>query len=136
MPAKLLVGKCKKCGEVIKIDMGIRDQDEVIAKVRAWDGYECPGHHVEISGSPYPSFWAMDTWHIEIVDSLPTEEEWLEAMRRDYEVRDTDGMAGLITAFSYGFPMTNDGRNWDFTRSPSGKRYYYAAKKEEVKEDA
>lgn len=59
--------------------------------------------------------------------------EFLEELnKRHREVIDTNEIQKrkIITGFAYGFPMTNDGHTWSFTRAPSGKRYYYRSPKE------
>lgn len=121
---KLLTGQCRTCGETIKIAMDDATKEHIIEVIAKWDTFSCPGHHVELSG-PYPHHWALDDWVI-VEGQVPSEEEFEAQLRADHkEVRDTEGMAGLITSFSLGFPMTNDGRSWDFTVSPEGKRWYY-----------
>ncbi len=52
---RILNAKCKKCGATVRIKMGDKSREEVIEKLSAWDGFECPGFHVEIV-SPV-NFW-------------------------------------------------------------------------------
>lgn len=119
-----LKGNCRKCGETIKMDIGDMTRDEAIAALKEWKMFSCPGHHVEIC-PPYPHFWNLDEWEL-IEGHCMTEDEFLSDLKTKYkDVRDTEGMAGLIDGFSYGFPMTNDGKCWDFCQSPKGKRWYY-----------
>lgn len=121
--AKMLVGKCQ-CGAKIRLDIGERTREEAIELVKKWTTFDCPGHHVELD-SPYPYYWKLDEWVLEESD-VQTEEEFEAELRLRYkDVRDTEGMAGLIEGFACGFPMTNDGKCWDFTQSPEGKRWYY-----------
>ena len=56
------------------------------------------------------------------------EKEWLAQMRKRYkEVVDCEEFYKLdiLKGFAFGFPITTDGKNWNFTNSPSGKRYYF-----------
>ena len=122
----ILQGNCKKCHTEIKLDIGDKTVEEVVFQLEQRKSFECPGHHVEL-GSPYPHYWKVEEWD-QVEGTAPTEEEWLEELRsRCVEVLSTDEMRSrdIITSFCYGLPMTSDGHNWDFTQSPSGKRYYY-----------
>lgn len=120
----VLVGQCATCGETIRIAMDDKSKQEVIEAISKWETFSCPGHHVELSG-PYPHHWPMDAWEVQSANVLD-EAEFEAKLRADYkEVRDTQGMSGLITGFAAGFPLTNDGKCWNFTESPKGKRWYY-----------
>lgn len=120
----ILQGYCSKCQTLVKLDIGFMTKDEVIDKLRSMQGFECPGHHVELS-SPYPAYWNADEWELVEGQAL-TEEQFLAQLRADHtEVRSTEEMQGIITGFAYGFPITNDGNEWNFCSSPDGKRYYY-----------
>jgi hypothetical protein len=122
----LLVGKCKKCDTTIKLDVKERTLPEAIETLKKMDTFHCPGHHVELC-SPYPRYWNVDEWEFQ-EGAAPTDEEFLAELKGKYkDVCDTYEMQArdVITSFSYGLPMTNDGKNWDFTQSPSGKRYYF-----------
>jgi hypothetical protein len=121
----ILKGNCKKCGETVRLDIGDWTLQEAIDHISKWkDGYSCPGHHVELY-SPYPDDWKLEEWTLE-EGHAPTEEEFLADLQAKFkDVRDTAGMQGLITSFSYGFPDTNDGKAWNFIASPKGKRWYY-----------
>ena len=124
----LLVGKCKKCDGVIKIEMGSLSQSQIRDKLSKLDSFSCC-NHVELT-SPVPHYWDID--HFKMMDdSLPTEKEFLDDLKSKYsDVRNTAAMAPLITGFSYGFPLTNDGNDdWTFTHSPGGTRYYYRGKR-------
>ena len=60
----ILKGTCKKCGSVIKLDIGDRSVREVVELLKKQDTFICPGHHVELC-PPYPAFWEVDTWELE-----------------------------------------------------------------------
>lgn len=123
----MLQGKCKECGCLIKIRRGKLSREEVIELLKKKQGFECPGHHVELS-SPYPHFWNIDEF--EEVDDLPevSEGEWLKEMREKHkEVLNCEEFYGLdvLKGFSCGLPVTTDDKSWNFTSSPKGNRYYY-----------
>jgi hypothetical protein len=120
----ILKGPCKKCGTEVKLDIGEMTVEGAIEKLSKQDGgFQCPGHHVEIS-APVPTYWDIATWE-QMEGKAPTEEEFLAKLKNEYvEVRTTDEMRGLITGFAMGFPITNDGKNWDYAHSPKGQRYY------------
>jgi len=123
----VLQGRCKKCGTLIRIRQDELSRKEVIERISKLESFECPGHHVEF-GSPYPDYWNIDEFE-EVPDPKPTsEKEWLEKMRKTYkEVLSTEEFQklGVLKGFSFGFPLTTDEKNWDFTNSPEGKRYYF-----------
>lgn len=123
----MLQGKCKKCGCIIQILQKGFSRKQVIEKIKRWETFECPGHHVELS-SPYPNYWCLDEFE-ELPDpQVSTEQEWLKQMREKYkEVLDAEEFyrRGVLKEFCFGFPVTTDRINWDFTQSPSGKRYYF-----------
>lgn len=122
----MLKGTCKGCGCTIKLDIGNKTLDEVKESLGKQDGFSCPGHHVELN-SPYPHYWNIDEWEL-IEGSAPTDEEVLAELKKKFvEVIDTEEMTNrhIITGFSSGYPITNDGNNWNFTTAPSGKRFYY-----------
>lgn len=123
----MLQGKCKKCGTLIQIRQGKHSREELIELLKKKEGFECPGHHVELS-SPYPHYWNVDEW--EEVEDPPevSEGDWLKNMREKYEeVLNCDEFYKLdvIKSFAFGLPITTDDKNWNFTNSPKGKRYYY-----------
>jgi len=129
-------GKCKKCGNLIKIRQGKLSREEIIELLKKKQGFECPGHHVELS-SPYPFYWNIDEWE-EVEDPLEvSEEDWLKEIKAKYqEVLDCDKFYGLdvLKSFAFGLPITTDGKSWNFANSPEGKRYYFCGlKKEEAK---
>jgi hypothetical protein len=120
----ILQGNCSKCGELVKLDIGDQTIEQVKTLLSKRETFECPGHHVELC-SPYPHFWDVDKWVL-VEGKAMSEEEFLADLKSNSEeVRDTNGMSGLITSFAYGFPITNDGHSWSFTHSPAGKRFYY-----------
>lgn len=122
----LLQGKCTKCDCLVSLDIGDKTKEEAIEGVRQWGTFHCVGHHLELC-SPYPKYWNMDEWLL-AEGKAPTEEEFVADLKSKYEyVIDTEEMTKLniIKGFSYGFPITNDGKNWSFDHSPKGKRWYY-----------
>ncbi len=120
-------GKCKHCGYIIKIKQGNLSRQKVIERLKKMETFECPGHHVELC-SPYPHFWNIDEFE-EIKDPPKvSEKEWLSQMRKRYrEVLDHEEFYKLdiLKGFAFGFPVTTDGKSWNFTKSSSGKRYYF-----------
>lgn len=121
----LLKGPCKTCGETITLDIGDMTIEQIKEKLSHQEfGFSCPGHHVEMNPA-YPDHWEVDTWEL-LEGNVKTEEEFVADLRSKFvDVRDTAGMAGLITTFAFGEPMTNDGHTWSFCSSPKGKRWYY-----------
>lgn len=123
----MLEGRCRKCNCLIRIRQGGLSRQEVIARLKKMETFECPGHHVELC-SPYPDFWNVDEF--EEVEDPPEvkEKEWLAQMRKRYkEVLDCEKFynLGILKGFAFGFPVTTDGINWNFGNSPSRKRYYF-----------
>ena len=76
----MLQGKCKTCGTLVKIRQGKHSREEIIELLKKKDGFECPGHHVELS-APYPFHWNVDEW--EEIEDPPeqSEENWLKDMQ-------------------------------------------------------
>jgi len=123
----MLQGKCKKCGTLVKIRQGKHSREEVIELLKKKQGFECPGHHVELC-SAYPHFWNVDEW--EEVEDPPeeNEEDWLKDMREKYEEvlhYEEFNKLDVCQSFLHGLPITTDDKNWNFTNSPRGERYYY-----------
>ena len=123
----MLEGRCKRCNCLIRIRQGKLSRQEVIERLKKMQTFECPGHHVELC-SPYPHFWNVDEF--EEVEDPPevSEKEWLAKMRKRYkEVLDCEEFynLGILKGFAFGFPVTTDGKNWNFANSPSGKRFYF-----------
>ena len=124
----ILKGKCKKCGIEVKLDVGDMTKQETydMLKKNHKDGFHCPGHHMEL-GCSVPHYWDVLNWEFE-EGSAPTDEEVLTEMKEKCEeVISSDEMnsRGIITGFAFGYPMTNDGHDWNFRSLPSGKRVYY-----------
>ena len=123
----MLEGRCEKCNCTIRIRQGNLSRQEVIERLKKMETFEYPGHHVEF-GSPYPGFWNVDEFE-ELKDPPEvSEKEWLAQMRKRYkEVLGCEKFykLGILKGFAFGFPVTTDDKNWDFTNSPSGKRYYF-----------
>ena len=122
-------GKCKKCGCLIQIRQGKLSREEVVELLKKKQGFECPGHHIELC-SPYPYFWNVDEF--EEVEDPPEvgEEEWLEEMKAKHaEVLDCDEFYKLdvLKSFTFGLPITTDDKSWNFASSPCGKRYYFCS---------
>ncbi len=97
--------------------------------------FECPGHHVELSGPL--GYWEIDFGTVHEDDAkLPTDEEWLAEKRERYEhVVDTgelDSVVDEVLGFAMGVcVVTRDGHKEyvDFADSPSGTRYYFISRK-------
>lgn len=124
----ILTGTCKKCGTQVKLDIGELSEEEIQQRIS--DIHECPGHHHEINGMD--GCWDVKNWHVEDGEAL-AEEIFLARLKEEYaEVLDTDEFSarGILRCFSYGFPMTTDGKRWDFLSSPTCKRYYVTRDKE------
>ena len=125
----ILKGKCKKCGCMVELDIGNLDMERV--KEQVANTCQCPGHHYELDGML--NYWEVDNWEI-IEGTAPTEEEFISSLKAQYEeVLSTDEFAAkdILEGFSYGYPITNDGRNWDYAHSPNGTRYYFTKDKQE-----
>lgn len=126
----LIVGECRKCGETVKIDIGDKTVAEVIKTMKAWDSFECPGHHAELC-SPVPHFWDVENWKIE-EGSAPSEEEWLAKESEKRELLTTEQMTSKYDVIGFGFgaccasPKGGGEKVYlDWLTSPAGRRYYY-----------
>jgi hypothetical protein len=118
----IISGKCKKCGCTVQLDIDDLDMEQIKEKVA--NIHQCPGHHYELDGML--NYWDVEHWDI-IEGSAPTEEEFVSALKEQYEeVLSTDEFAArnILKGFSYGYPITNDNRDWDYVHSPKGQRYY------------
>lgn len=122
----LLVGRCRKCGTEVTLDIGNKSLDEVKKNLKKMDSFQCPGKHIELS-SPYPEYWYIDNWVFKEGESISEEDFVADLKEKNTEVIDTDEMISrnIIQCFSYGLPITNDGFNWNYVHSPKGKRWYY-----------
>jgi len=119
---------CKKCGESFKLDIGKKSIEEVKKQLSKQNGFECPGHHVELN-SP------MDYWVLgEIIEgSIQSESDWLESMKKNGRILySNDDVRELFncTGFSMGIFCGTDKKTkervlLDFSTSPEGNRYYY-----------
>ena len=119
---------CKKCGESFKLDIGKKSIEEVKKQLSKQNGFECPGHHVELN-SP------MDYWVLgEIIEgSIQSESDWLESMKKNGRILySNDDVRELFncTGFSCGVfcgtdKKTKESIMLDFSSSPEGNRYYY-----------
>lgn len=123
--------KCSKCGESSKLDTADMSQKEVQKWLdKSGDGFQCFGNHVELCERS--RFWTVD-WSTMKEGSGPTDEEFVEKLKLNhkevYKNKDLDTRY-KVTGFSYGMCITEDKQTgetacFDFTRSPSGERYYY-----------
>jgi len=120
----IVTARCKKCGAKIDLSIGNMSREEVEKKLGEQEMFHCPGHHMEI-GSPL-FYWVID-WDSLREGKAPSEKEFVEELKKKYKiVLSSDEMdTSIITGFLHGVPITNDGHRWNFTHSPSGKRYYY-----------
>ena len=123
-------GICRKCGEVVKLDLGDLTPAEGRARLEAMNSFNCTGNHVELAG---PLNYLTIDWSIIHEDDTtqPTDDEWLAEKHRQYEiVVDTKGLSEVIDRV-VGFAMgacivIRDGceEQVAFECSPSGTRYY------------
>jgi len=128
---RYVAGCCKKCGAKIKIVLGTLTPDQARKKLEGIRMFECPGHHVELSGPL--DYWEIDWSDIHEDDAkLPTDEEWLGEKRGLYEhvvtTQELDSAVDEVVGFSMGLCAVrrNGQREYvDFADSPSGKRYYF-----------
>jgi hypothetical protein len=136
---RYLMGRCTKCGATIKVVLGDLTPEEAKKKLEGIQMFECPGHHVELSGPL--GYWEVD-WETVHEDDAnpPTDEEWLAGKREQYEhVVDTgelDSVVDEVVGFSMGVCVVmRKGRKEyvDFADSPSGKRYYFVGLKGAVR---
>ncbi|GAI81920.1 unnamed protein product [marine sediment metagenome] len=101
----MLQGKCKKCDNLIKIRQGKLSREEIIELLKKRQGFECPGHHVEMS-SPYPHFWNIDEWEEAEDPPVVSEGEWLKEMRKKHkEVLNCEEFYGLDVLAFYFYPL-------------------------------
>ena len=128
----MLVGECKKCGTTIKLDIEDNTVEETVKKLSDWTGFQCPGHHCEIS-PPYPHYWKIDEW--ELVDGSALDEDtWLNNLKEKVgEVFDTEQLSTNFKSIGFSMGMCTARRKsdnetviFDWKQSPVGKRYYYA----------
>jgi hypothetical protein len=125
---------CRKCGGTYKLDIGNASREEVIAKLKKWEGFECPGHHVELC-SPL-DFWKID-WSSLQTDKVPTEEEWLEEAKKKLGGKELLTMRQVtekftVLGFLEGMCSVSDKESHEnhflnYSTSPSGERYYWLA---------
>ncbi len=126
---------CKKCGGTFKLDLGELSVEEARANLEAQETFECPGHHVELSGPS--NYWTIDWNDVKEDNTEPmTDEEWRAQYRDKFEhVVDTQGLRAVvdkIVGFSAGScRVIRDGTEElvDFAHAPSGKRYYFVGTK-------
>jgi hypothetical protein len=78
---RCIQGKCKKCGETIKIEIGDLTLDQFKERLAARVGYECPGRHCELS--PMIGDFEWD-WTPFEVPTPRTDEQYLEELRAIY----------------------------------------------------
>ncbi len=55
---KHLMGRCTKCDVTIKVVLGTLTPEEARKKLEGIQMFECPGHHVELSGPL--GYWEVD----------------------------------------------------------------------------
>ena len=136
---RYLIGRCRNCDATIKVVLGTLTPEEARKMLEGIQMFECPGHHIELSGPL--GYWEID-WATVYEDDakLLTDEEWLAEKRERYEhVVDTgelDSVVDEVLGFSMGVCIvTRNGRREyvDFADSPSGKRYYLIGRKGAVR---
>ena len=127
----LLVGTCKTCETEIPVDIGDSTKEEAIEKIKGWKMFTCLGKHVELCG-PYPRHWNIDEWELR-EGSVPTDEEWLEDLKKDREVFTTKELGEKFTVESFAMgtcvairKSDSEKVYLDFAHSPTkGERYYW-----------
>ena len=136
---RYVAGCCKKCGAKIKVMLGDLTLEEAKKKLEGIQMFECPGHHVELSGPL--NYWDI-RWDAIYEDDTrqPTDEEWLAEKRERYEhvvtTQELDTVVDEVVGFSMGLcgVMRNGLKEYvDFADSPSGKRYYFIGRKGAVR---
>ncbi len=81
---RYVTGRCTKCDAKIKVVLGDLTPEEAKEKLEGIQMFECPGHHVELSGPL--GYWEIDWATVHEDDAkLPTDEEWLAEKRERYE---------------------------------------------------
>ncbi len=128
---RYLMGRCTKCDATIKVVLGTLTPEEARKKLEDIQMFECPGHHVELSGPL--GYWEIDWQAVHEDDANPpTDEEWLAEKRGLYEhvvtTQELDSVVDEVVGFSMGLcaVMRNGLKEYvDFADSPSGKRYYF-----------
>ena len=136
---RYVTGSCRKCGATIKVVLGELTTEEARKKLEGIQMFECPGHHVELSGPL--GYWEIDWQAVHEDDAkLPTDEEWLAEKRERYEhvviTQELDSVVDKVVGFSMGLCIVmRDGQKEyvDFADSPSGKRYYLIGRKDAVR---
>lgn len=122
---------CKKCKQTFKLSLGELSAEEARAKLEAQDTFECPGHHVELSGPL--NYWEIDWTDVKNDGKEPmTDEAWLVQYSDKFEhVVDTSGLSEVVDkviGFAAGLcrVLRNGVEEYvDFANAPSGKRYYF-----------
>ncbi len=135
---RYLTGRCTKCDATIKVVLGALIPEEARKMLEGIRMFECPGHHVELSGPL--GYWEIDWETVHEDDAkLPTDEEWLAEKRGLYEhvvtTQELDTVVDEVVGFSMGLcaVMRNGQKEYvDFADSPSGKRYYLIGRKDAV----
>lgn len=124
---------CSKCGRTFPLDIGEKNRDEV----EHWMdmetlGWECPGHHVEMTARSY--YWTPD-WGTLREGQAPSEEDIVNSLKEKYhEVYGNQELYHSIyeiTAFAYGLPIARRKDNGEkvsmnFVNSPE-TRYYFVS---------
>ena len=57
---RYLIGRCTKCDVTIKVVLGTLTPEEARKKLEGIQMFECPGHHVELSGPL--GYWEIDCY--------------------------------------------------------------------------
>ncbi len=135
---RYVMGRCRKCGATIKVVLGTLTPEEAKKELEGIQMFECPGHHVELSGPL--GYWEIDWQAVHEDDAnLPTDEGWLAEKRGLYEhvvtTQELDTVVDEVVGFSMGLCVVRrDGQKdyVDFADSPSGKRYYLIGRKDAV----
>ena len=132
---RYVMGRCRKCDAVLKVVLGDLTPEEAREKLAGVEMFECPGHHVELSGPL--GYWEIDWQDVREDDAkLPTDEDWLAEKRERYEhvvtTQELDSVVDEVVGFSMGLCVVrrNGQKEYiDFADSPSGTRYYFVGLK-------
>ena len=136
---RYLMGRCTKCDATIKVALGTLTPEEGRKRLEGIQMFECPGHHVELSGPL--NYWEIDWETVHEDDAkLATDEEWLAEKRGLYEhgvtTQELDSVVDKVVGFSMGLcaVMRNGLKEYvDFADSPSGRRYYFIGRQGAVR---
>lgn len=120
---------CRKCGAEFKLDTKGKPRAEIEAWMKQ-EGFQCPGHHVEIG--PRSAYWTIH-WDQMAQDERPTPEELLNKLKAENtEVLTTQELAAnyKVSGFAMGCCVANHLATgaeavFNYTHIDPLGRYYY-----------